>query len=92
MKRKLKHNIVRCKKCNAIIESLHTYDLKNCNCQSVRIDGGLDYAKRLLPSGANLEDYIEELSEWETYLKSFCKNSYITVLSKSNILKIIITL
>ena len=65
MKRKLIHNRIQCKQCGDIIESFHTHDLKYCKCRKVGIDGGLEYAKRLIPSGANWEEYIEDLSEWK---------------------------
>jgi len=66
MEKKLKRNRIKCKHCNEIIESFHTYDFKYCSCKKVAIDGGLEYAKRILPSGADSNNYIEDLSEWET--------------------------
>jgi len=32
-------NKVRCKKCNDIIESKHSYDFKRCECGEIFIDG-----------------------------------------------------
>lgn len=38
-------NKVRCKKCNDIIESKHSYDFKQCLCGAIFIDGGTDYQR-----------------------------------------------
>ncbi len=51
-------NKIKCKKCGDIIESKYRHDFKFCKCQTVAVDGGKDYLRRL----GNLDDY-EELSE-----------------------------
>lgn len=51
-------NKIRCLKCGDIIESTSRHDFKFCKCQSVAVDGGHDYLRRV---GSPL-DY-EELSE-----------------------------
>lgn len=53
-------NMIRCKKCNDIIESVSRHDFKFCKCGAVAVDGGKDYLRR---SGKR-EDW-EELSECE---------------------------
>lgn len=50
-------NKIKCKKCGNIIESKSTNDYKRCSCETVAIDGGKDYLKRI----DNEEDY-EEMS------------------------------
>lgn len=51
-------NAIRCRKCEAVIESKHRHDFKWCDCGSVAVDGGHDYLKRC----GELAD-IEGLSE-----------------------------
>jgi hypothetical protein len=53
---KIKHNKIRCLKCNDVIESLYGHDFKWCKCRSVAVDGGKEYLRRL----GNREDYKEE--------------------------------
>lgn len=43
--RRILVNKVRCKKCNDIIESKHTHDIKKCLCGSIFIDRGTDYQR-----------------------------------------------
>ena len=57
---KIKRNMIRCKKCNDVIESVSRHDFKFCKCGSVAVDGGKSYLRR---EGAS-EDW-EELSEYE---------------------------
>ena len=58
--RKILVNKIRCKKCGDIIESKSVHDFKFCKCESVAVDGGHDYLRRL----GELEDW-EDLSEYE---------------------------
>lgn len=60
--RKIKHNRVRCKKCNAILESKHVHDWVGCACpegEYIFTDGGREYIRR----GGNLEQ-MEDLTEY----------------------------
>ena len=59
--RKILVNKIRCKKCGDIIESKAVHDFKFCKCESVAVDGGHDYLRRL----GELDDW-EDLSECET--------------------------
>lgn len=56
-------NRVRCKKCDDIIESVHSYDFERCKCGAIFIDGGKDYQRygwgMDLNENAKLEDYID---------------------------------
>ncbi|WP_456119729.1 DUF7695 domain-containing protein [Virgibacillus dakarensis] len=56
-------NKVRCKKCDDIIESIHSYDFRRCSCGAIFIDGGKDYQRYgwgMNQSGnAKLEDSID---------------------------------
>lgn len=62
--RKLKRNMAKCKKCGDIIESKHVHDFRWCKCETIAVDGGLEYAKRCYKA-QNPDDVIEELSEYE---------------------------
>ena len=55
--RKILVNKIRCKKCGDIIESKTVHDFKFYKCESVAVDGGHDYLRRL----GELEDW-EDLS------------------------------
>lgn len=59
MRFKISRNLIRCKYCKSIIESVHTYDFKTCTCGRVGVDGGHEYLKRT----GSFEDY-EELSDY----------------------------
>lgn len=52
-------NIIQCKKCGDIIESVTVHDFKTCSCGACSVDGGHDYLSR---SAENWDDIIE-LSE-----------------------------
>lgn len=58
--RKIFVNKIRCKKCGDIIESKSVHDFKFCKCESVAVDGGHNYLRRL----GEPEDW-EDLSEYE---------------------------
>ncbi len=49
-------NIIQCKKCGDIIESVTVHDFKTCSCGACSVDGGHDYLSR---SAENWDDYIE---------------------------------
>jgi hypothetical protein len=59
------HNRIRCKKCNDIIESVHVHDFNYCKCGKVFVDGGREYGRFGFPGG-NIEDWIEDLSEYKS--------------------------
>jgi hypothetical protein len=56
--RKVKCNVVRCKRCEDLIESRSTDDFVKCSCGACAVDGGLEYLRRL-----GSPDDWEELSE-----------------------------
>lgn len=49
-------NKIRCNKCGDELESTSTHDFKWCKCNSVAVDGGLDYLRRV---AKNKNDYTE---------------------------------
>lgn len=57
--KRIKRNIIRCKKCGDIIESKSVHDFQMCRCESCYVDGGHDYIR----IGGNPED-IEQLTEY----------------------------
>lgn len=57
---KIIRNVIRCKKCDEIIESKTVHDFRFCTCHSCAVDGGRDYFRRV---GA-CEDW-EDMSETE---------------------------
>ena len=38
----LERNAIRCRNCNAVIESVHSHEFVTCPCGDVSVDGGLD--------------------------------------------------
>lgn len=59
MEKKIKQNMIRCRKCNTTLESKHRHDWVACSCGNFA-DGGHSYLRR----GGNFVD-IEELSTYE---------------------------
>ena len=65
---KIMVNKIRCKKCGDVIESKSVHDFKFCKCDSVAVDGGHNYLRRL-GEPENWEDLSEyEVIEDETTL------------------------
>ena len=62
---KISINQVQCKRCESIITSEHSHNLKWCKCRGVAVDGGRDYLKRL--NGDPSAEFIE-LSVFDTAL------------------------
>ena len=60
MKTRLTKNALKCRMCGWTIESKSRHDFKFCDCGSIFVDGGLDYAR----SGGTFE-HMEDLCEWE---------------------------
>lgn len=60
MDKKITRNAIRCKKCGDVVESADAHDCKFCSCQSVGVDGGREYLRRL----GNIGDF-EEMAEFE---------------------------
>ena len=56
MKSEIVRNIIKCKKCGDIIESITTHDFKWCSCGACAVDGGHDYLRRV----GNQEDWEEK--------------------------------
>lgn len=65
---KIMVNKIRCKKCGDVIESRSVHDFKFCKCESVAVDGGHNYLRRLgePENWENLSEY--EVIEDETTL------------------------
>ena len=65
---KIMVNEIRCKKCGDVIESKSVHDFKFCKCESVAVDGGHNYLRRL-GEPENWDDLSEyEVIEDETTL------------------------
>lgn len=62
--KKIIANRVRCKHCNAIIQSFHRHDFKQCKCGKVFVDGGTDYQRFGWPDG-DPNDHLENLCVYE---------------------------
>lgn len=60
--KKLVKNAIKCNHCGDVIESKNVHDFKWCSCETVFVDGGLEYARR---GYKNSPDDFEELSEYE---------------------------
>ena len=50
---KILSNQIKCLDCGDEIYSAHRHDFKYCKCESVAVDGGMAYLRRL---GSNYED------------------------------------
>ena len=48
-------NAAKCKKCGDVIESVSRHDFKWCKCESIAVDGGKTYIRRV----GNPEDIID---------------------------------
>ena len=59
--KKLIRNAIKCNNCGDVIESKYTHDFKWCSCETVAVDGGLSYARRLFKHSP---DDFADLSEW----------------------------
>jgi tRNA(Ile2) C34 agmatinyltransferase TiaS len=53
---KILTNKIKCNKCGDIIESTHRHDFKFCKCQSIAVDGGREYLRRLF---TKISDFTE---------------------------------
>lgn len=53
-------NAARCLDCNEVIESKHRHDFRSCSCGNLKVDGGLDYSRRVYRQF----DRYEELNEY----------------------------
>jgi hypothetical protein len=51
-------NKIQCNTCKDIIESTHRHDFVRCSCESIAVDGGKSYLRRV----GNLQNYTD-LSE-----------------------------
>lgn len=60
--KRLIRNAIKCNHCGEVIESKSVHDFKWCTCETVFVDGGLEYARR---GYKNSTDDFEELSEYE---------------------------
>jgi len=55
----IKKNKAKCLHCGDEIESFHKYDFKQCSCENIFVDGGLEYIRH---GFVNFEKY-QDLSE-----------------------------
>ena len=55
-------NKIQCNKCKQIIESIHTHDYKFCKCDTVGVDGGKDYLRRMGKSSeyTELSEFLDD--------------------------------
>jgi len=68
MSRKIIQNEVQCNSCGDRIYSSHRHDFVSCNCGSIAVDGGMDYIRRAMKTGADYTDWtmtmeIEDLQK-----------------------------
>lgn len=62
MTRRLVKNAARCLLCDTVVESRSVHDWRQCPCQNVFVDGGLEYLRLGVAQGW---DTLENLCEWE---------------------------
>ena len=58
---KILRNVIQCKHCGDVIESIDCHDFVTCSCGCCSVDGGHDYLRRCFKNSEE-EDYID-LSE-----------------------------
>jgi len=58
--KKILRNRAQCLKCGDIIESTYRHDFVGCSCETIFVDGGKDYLRRV-----GTFKYLKELSEYE---------------------------
>lgn len=56
-------NRIRCKHCGDIIESHTTHDFRTCSCESVSVDGGHDYLRRVFKTSNDFEELSKIVEE-----------------------------
>lgn len=52
-------NKAKCLKCGDVIESFHQHDFKQCSCENIFVDGGLDYIRHGFVDFENYKDLSE---------------------------------
>lgn len=62
---KILRNRCRCKNCETIIESKHRHDMVHCACGNVFTDGGTSYIRRGWSGFMDVNDAIEDMTEYE---------------------------
>lgn len=65
-------NAAQCRKCEDIIESTHRHDFVWCKCQSIAVDGGKAYIRRVGDPTA-----ILELSEFKEVTSKRNNDAYL---------------
>lgn len=81
--KKIIKNVIRCKHCGNIIESIRVHDFKFCECGSCAVDGGHDYLHRCYKTNpeTDFED-LSEIIEVSNEGKSHCKQSDTQILNE----------
>lgn len=57
--KRIKHNKIRCKLCDDVIESKHHYDFVRCSCGNAFVDGGTEYVRYGAKDMSTVEDMVE---------------------------------
>lgn len=71
-------NAITCLKCNDLIVSTHVHDFRWCSCNSVAVDGGKSYLKRVFAEGIEPgSSYVEESIILDYDLHKFRKASHV---------------
>lgn len=52
-------NKAQCLLCGDVIESKHRHDFRYCSCESLAVDGGVDYIRRLYTTTENYKEMSE---------------------------------
>ena len=58
--KKIIKNMIKCRNCGDVIESVSVHDFKQCSCRKVAVDGGHNYLRR-----CGDPDEWEDMSEYE---------------------------
>lgn len=60
---KIISNKAKCTKCEDVIESKYAHDFKWCSCNTIAVDGGKSYLKRLYKHKEDIEEMSETVDE-----------------------------
>lgn len=71
-------NRIQCNNCKDVIQSFHRHDFKMCSCESVAVDGGVSYLRRVGTNYTEMSlqhtDNFEEIRKHMYWGKNYDKD------------------
>ena len=84
-------NRIKCNNCEDIIQSIHRHDFKMCSCESVGVDGGVSYLRRIGQDYTEMSlqhtDNFEEIRQHIHWGKNYNKDGVLLKKTEWVILK-----